>query len=163
MKTMLTVAQDLREAIDGAKPRLLSIPESHASEKEYPDKWSIKEILGHLVDSASTNHQRIVRMQEQPDIGALSYSQLHWVKCQHYQSEQWNALVNMWYFFNRHLVHIIEHIDPGSLQNLCDIEYPEPATLQFVAEDYVRHLQHHLDQIFSDVDPRKRTRWKMEQ
>lgn len=163
MKTMLTVAQDLREVIDAAKPRLLSIPESRASEKKYRDKWSLKEILGHLVDSASTNHQRIVRMQELPDIGAFSYSQKHWAQCQHYQSEQWNAVVNLWYFYNRHLAHIIEHIDPRSLGNTCDIDYPEPATLQYVAEDYVRHLQHHLDQIFSDADPRMRAKWKMGQ
>jgi hypothetical protein len=156
---MLTVAQDLRKAIDVARPRLLSIAESKASEKPYPDKWSIKESLGHLVDSASNNHQRIVRMQEVADIGKFAYEQLHWVSSQHYQSEQWHNVVNIWYFFNKHLAYIIEHIHPASLNNTCDIDYPEPATLRFVAEDYVRHLQHHLDQIFSDVDPRQRTKW----
>jgi hypothetical protein len=62
----------------------------------------------------------------------------------------------MWYFYNKHLAHIIEHIDPGSLTNVCDMGDSTPATLQFVAEDYVHHLQHHLDQIFSNADPRER-------
>jgi DinB family protein len=157
--TTSTIAQHLREAIETAKPRLLSIVEKRASEKPYPDKWSIKQILGHLVDSASTNHQRIVRMQAAPDIGAFAYEQMHWVNSQHYQSERWDDLVNVWYFYNKHLAHIIEHINPASLTNVCDMDYDKPKTLQFVAEDYVRHLQHHLDQIFSDDNPRERTKW----
>jgi len=159
---MHTVAQQLREAIEAAKPQLLAITEARASEKPYPDKWSIKEILGHLVDSASNNHQRVVRMQEVPDIGTFSYAQMHWVASQHYQSEQWSDLVHVWYFYNKHLAHIIEHIDPGSLNNVCDMDYSEPETLRFVAEDYVRHLQHHLDQIFSGADPRERKKWMEE-
>ena len=159
MVTISTVAQHLRESIETAKPRLLSLIESRASEKPYPDKWSIKEILGHLVDSASTNHQRIVRMQAASDIGAFSYEQMHWVNSQHYQSERWDDLVNVWYFYNKHLAHIIEHINPVSLTSVCDIDYGKPMTLQFIAEDYVRHLQHHLDQIFSGADPRERTKW----
>lgn len=156
---MLTVAQHLRGAIEAAKPRLLSLTESHASEKPYPDKWSIKEILGHLVDSASNNHQRIVRMQQVTDLGTFSYEQMHWVKSQRYNAERWDDLVNVWYYYNKHLAHIIEHIDPKSLTNVCDMDYGKPMTLQFVAEDYVRHLRHHLDQIFSDADPRERTKW----
>lgn len=157
---MLAVAQQIRTIIDIAKPRLLSIGETRAAEKPYPDKWSMKEILGHLVDSASTNHQRIVRMQQLPDIGKFGYEQQHWVNSQHYRTERWDHLVNLWYFYNKHLAHIIEHIDPASLTHVCDIDYPKPATLQFVAEDYVRHAQHHLDQIFSGAEPRNRTKWK---
>src|SRR5438552_452847 len=104
---MQNVAINLRDVIDAAKPKLLAIGESRSSEKPYPDKWSIKEILGHLLDSASTNHQRIVRMQAAPDIGEFSYEQLHWVKSQHYQLEPWADLVSFWYVYNKHLAHII--------------------------------------------------------
>ena len=158
---MISVAKNLREIINNVKPRLLELSEHRASEKPYPDKWSIKEILGHLVDSASNNHQRIVRMQATPDIGAFSYEQMHWVNSQHYASEPWDDLVNMWYFYNKHLAYIIEHIDPASLTNVCDMDYGKPMPLQFVAEDYIRHLQHHLDQIFSDTNPRERKKWKI--
>ena len=156
---MIIVARHLQEIINDTKPRLLSISENRAAEKPYSEKWSIKETLGHLIDSASSNHQRIVRMQAMPDIGQFSYEQLHWVNSQHYKSEPWTDIVNLWYFYNKHLSHIIGHIDPKSLNSLCDIDYSKPVTLQFVAEDYVRHLQHHLDQIFSDADPRKRKKW----
>lgn len=156
---MIYVSRELKDLIDAAKPRLTSITESEASDKPYADKWSIKEILGHLLDSASNNHQRIIRMQELPDIGSFRYSQDHWVSSQHYQSEPWQATVEFWYLYNSHLAHIIAHVDPASLGNKCDMGYTKPATLKFVIEDYVRHVRHHLDQIFSNVDPRQRKRY----
>ena len=157
---MESVANDLQSAIKIAD-RLREIRETDVSVRPAPGKWSKKEILGHLIDSASNNHQRIVRMQELPDIGTFSYAQMHWVNSQHYKSEQWDELVNFWYYYNTHLAHIIEHVDPDSLDNRCDMDYSKPATLRFVIEDYHRHVQHHLGQIFSDADPRERSRWVM--
>jgi hypothetical protein len=155
---MVNTAKQLREIIDAARPKLVSIPERQASDKPYPEKWSTKEILGHLIDSAANNHQRIVRMQEVADIGTLRYTQLHWVKSQHYQSEEWADIVEFWYRYNAHLAHIIAHINPASLDSVCDMGYSGPAKLKFVVEDYVRHVQHHVDQIFSDVDARERVK-----
>ncbi len=157
---MTSDAQLLRGIVESARQRLLEISEQQSSEKPYPEKWSIKQILGHLVDSASNNHQRIVRMQEIPDIGVFRYNQMHWVECQQYQSESFSDLVNTWYFANRHLAHVIEHIDKGSLSHVCDLGYPQPVTLRFIVEEYVRHVRHHIDQIFSGEDPRTRKTWK---
>ena len=156
---MIAISQNLRMIIDSARPRLLSIMEARASEKPYAEKWSIKEILGHLIDSAANNHQRIVRMQETPNIGTFEYSQQHWVNSQHYQTEAWQDLVEFWFRYNAHIAHAIAHVDPGSLGHLCDMGYSLPATLKFVIEDYVRHVEHHLGQIFDDADPRERKRW----
>ena len=156
---MINTAKQLREIIDVTRPKLQSIPETRASDKPYPEKWSTKEILGHLIDSAANNHQRIVRMQEVADIGTLRYTQPHWVKSQYYQSEEWNDIVEFWYRYNAHLAHIIAHIDAASLDSVCDMGYARPATLKFVVEDYVRHVQHHVDQILSDVDARDRVQW----
>ena len=153
-------AQQLKEIIELARPRLMELSDQQASAKPYPEKWSIKQILGHLVDSAGNNHQRIVRMQEVADIGTFRYSQTHWVECQHYQTEPWADLVNTWYFANRHLSHVIEHIDQDSLSHVCDVGHPELATLQVIVKEYVRHVRHHVDQIFSGADPRERTKWK---
>lgn len=156
---MLFVAQQLEKTIVVAKTRLQAMTEEAASAKPYADKWSIKEILGHLIDSAANNHQRIVRMQEKPDIGTLVYSQLHWVESQQYQNEPWVDVVEFWYRYNMHLVHIIANVNAGLLHNTCDMGYAEPAPLRFVIEDYLRHVHHHLDQIFSDADPRHRKQW----
>ncbi|MGA9118900.1 MAG: DinB family protein [Bacteroidota bacterium] len=156
---MIEIAQLLKSKIDAARPRLLSIPETHAADKPYADKWSLKEILGHLIDSVANNHQRIVRMQQSVDIGNFTYEQQPWVSVQHYATEPWEDLVEFWYHYNTHLAHIIRHVDPGSLQHSCDMGYAKPATLKFVIEDYVRHVEHHLGQIFGGADPRKRGTW----
>ncbi len=156
---MITVATNLTAVINAAKPRLIAMPEVRVADKPYPDKWSVKEILGHLIDSASNNHQRIVRMQQAADIGTYEYEQMHWVSSQSYRTEPWDGLVALWYSYNLHLAHIIRHIDPKTLNHTCDIDYGAPVTLRFVAEDYVRHMEHHLGQIFSDADPRMRKKW----
>ncbi len=156
---MIDISSRLKQTIDEARPRLLSITEQRASEKPVPDKWSLKEILGHLLDSATNNRQRFVRMQAQADIGKLTYDQLQWVTVQHYQSEPWQAIVEFWYLYNAHLAHVIAHVDPGALDHLCDMGYAKPATLKFVIEDYLRHVEHHLGQIFSEAGPKDRKKW----
>ena len=150
----------LANIVNNAYPRLRAITELKASDKPYPDKWSLKELLGHLIDSASNNHQRIVRMQELPDIGTFQYSQLHWVSSQQFQLEHWDDLVELWYRYNLHLAHIIGNTNPDSLSNVCDVGDAEPATLRYIITDYIRHVEHHLDQLFSGADPRERKKWK---
>lgn len=156
---MRSIADRLSETVRLAKPPLLSISEARASEKRYAEKWSLKEILGHLVDSAANNHQRIVRMQESRDIGMFTYTQEHWVASQKYHLEPWEAIVDLWFHYNVHLAHIIGEVDPRTLEHVCDMGYASPATLAFVIEDYLRHVQHHLGQIFDDMEPRERKKW----
>jgi hypothetical protein len=156
---MQSIADHLSETVRAAKPRLLSISDARASDKPYADKWSLKEILGHLVDSAANNHQRIVRMQEIRDIGVFRYAQQHWVDSQKYQSQRWQAIVELWFHYNLHLAHIISEVDPRTLDHVCDMGYANPATLAFVIEDYLRHVKHHLAQVFGDKGPREREKW----
>jgi hypothetical protein len=156
---MRSVADQLAETVRAAQPRLLAISEARASEKSCADKWSVKEILGHLVDSAANNHQRIVRMQDTRDIGEFRYAQQHWVESQKYQSRPWEAIVEFWCQYNLHLAHVIGEVDPKALEHVCDMGYARPATLAFVIEDYLRHLQHHLAQVFGEQDPRERAKW----
>lgn len=146
---MKTIANSLRETIENAHAHLLALNEASAAAKPGPDKWSPKEIIGHLIDSAANNHQRFVRAQL--GLTALQpyrYAQDGWVSVQEYKSAEWNTLLSLWYFYNKHLAHIIASMQSEFLENQLDV-WDEPATLRFVAEDYVRHLKHHLDQIFS--------------
>ena len=62
--------------------RLIEIPEAAATYKPDPDRWSKKEILGHLIDSASNNHQRFVRAQFTARLEFPEYEQKSWVKSQ---------------------------------------------------------------------------------
>jgi hypothetical protein len=156
---MEQISRQLNDLVSSFRERLLSIPEKDAAAKPYPDKWSIKETLGHLIDSAANNHQRVVRMQGSIDIGALRYEQQHWVEANHYQTAPWTVVIGLWVSYNRHLAHVIAHVDPSTLSNRCDIGYAKPANLKFVIEDYLRHVEHHLRQILSGADPLSRERW----
>lgn len=147
---MRSIADRLAETTRAAKPRLLSISDARASEQPYTETWSLKEILGHLVDSAANNHQRIVRMQETRDIVVFRYAQQHWVESQKYQSRPWEAIVELWFQYNLHLAHVIGEVNPKTLAHVCEMGYARPATLAFVIEDYLRHLEHHLAQVFSE-------------
>ena len=145
---MKTIAESLTKAIENARPRLESISDRVAAIKTNPEKWSAKEIIGHLIDSAANNHQRFVRAQAGATaLQPYRYAQNHWVGVQQYQTADWQTLISLWYFYNAHLAHVIAHLQPEFLENQLDV-WDEPATLRFVAEDYVRHLKHHLNQIF---------------
>lgn len=145
---MKQVAQNLLDAVNAARPRLLLLGETEAALKPAPGKWSPKEIIGHLIDSAANNHQRFVRAQTGvTDLQPYRYAQDQWVGIQQYQAADWQTLLSFWFFYNAHLAHVIARMNPEFVDNQLDV-WDEPATLGFVAEDYVRHLKHHLAQIF---------------
>jgi DinB superfamily len=156
---MKTESTHLFEIIQKARPELEAIDEERASTKTIDDKWSMKEIIGHLIDSAANNHQRFVRLQNAAENVSVKYDQEFWVSAQAYQSGKWVDLVELWYFYNKHLSHVIANLNPGMLDNKCDMGYPERKPLTFVVRDYIRHLEHHLNQIFSGVEPEQREKW----
>jgi hypothetical protein len=110
-------------------------------------KWSRKEILGHLIDSAANNHQRFVRGQLDRELITPSYAQKEWVETERFQDREWSDLVHFWLAYNRHLLHVMSHVRPEALESTVHIGSNDPVTLEFVMTDYVRHLKHHLEQI----------------
>jgi len=141
------VATDLRTTIDGALPKLRAISDAAAGEPREPGKWSRKEVIGHLIDSASNNHQRFIRAQQGGKLTFPPYEQNHWSASQHCNERAWADLLTLWYAYNAHLAHVIEHIPERHLAVPCVIESSSPVTLEFLATDYVAHLRHHLAQV----------------
>jgi hypothetical protein len=113
-------------------------------------KWSKKEILGHLIDSAANNHQRFVRAQLSKELSFPGYEQESWIRVQHYQTASWKDLISLWENYNRHIAHVISTMPADVLNNICIVGNGEPVTLLFLVEDYVRHMEHHLKQIFGE-------------
>jgi DinB superfamily len=136
----------LASVVAHALPLLSAVPEDAASKKAAPNKWSKKEILGHLIDSAANNHQRFMRLQVQTEISLPGYDQDDWVRLNHYQQRTWNEIVTLWSAYNRHLASVIESLDDSALGHVWHSPDGD-VTLEFIASDYVRHLRHHLAQI----------------
>jgi len=143
---MESVANDLQSAITVAD-RLRQIRESDASVRPAPGKWSKKEILGHLIDSAANNHQRFVRLQLYPRIDLPGYDGDEWVRVQQYQSRSWPEIIDLWQMYNTQLASVIRRVDPKTLRNVWHTADGKDLDLEFLIRDYVVHLRHHLDQI----------------
>jgi hypothetical protein len=149
---------ELLQAVDEAASRMKAIPDEQAGVRPAPGKWSRKEILGHLIDSAANNQTRFVRAQLQDDLVFDGYDQDAWVRVQGYQDRSWAELIQVWCAYNRQVASIMRDAPAADLDrararhNLHEIGFqplpPDaPATLAFLMRDYVVHLQHHLRQI----------------
>lgn len=148
---MKEVAQNLRNITKQIVPQLKAISNEDAAIKLRPEKWSKKEIIGHLIDSASNNQQKFVRTMQQPHLDFVGYQQDFWVASQEYNQVDWLIVVGLWSFYNFHIAHIIESVDPSVLDNTISIAGSQPFTLRFIMTDYAEHLKHHLKQILPDA------------
>lgn len=108
------------------------------------DAWSLKEIVGHLIDSASNNHQRFVRLQ----IGNLeefpAYEAEQWIRIQQYNRMDWGMLKDLWLHFNTLILSLVERIPEKCLTNTWSPD-DNPRTLEWLVNDYYRHLRWHTD------------------
>lgn len=142
-----TLADELILMVDEAGARLRALDEATAAAKPAPGIWSVKEIVGHLIDSAANNHHRFVRAQETSDLSFPAYDQDAWVRVQDHQGRPWLELVDFWTRYNDHLAHAMRRIPGEKLEAPCRIGTGESVTLGFLLEDYLVHLRHHLKQI----------------
>jgi hypothetical protein len=149
---------ELIHAVDEAVPALMALDSAASARQPAPGKWSPREIIGHLVDSASNNHQRFVRAQFQDDLVFPGYDQDAWVALQHYADAPWNDLVHLWASFNHHIARLMavtpeqQLTKPRRTHNLDELAWQsvpkdQPTTLEYFMRDYVGHLKHHLSQI----------------
>jgi DinB superfamily len=145
---MLTAYSRLKELLQNVPPKLSLISDETASQKPNPNKWSKKEILGHLIDSASNNHQRFVRLQIDNDIELPKYRQDEWVAVQQWQQKSWEEIIALWKLYNDHILHLFQNADESKLFNTMTLG-EEIYTLQFLIDDYITHMEHHLRQIFA--------------
>jgi hypothetical protein len=142
------LAAPLERAVDQAVTQLRGLSEQEADRRSGPDQWSKKEELGHLIDSAANNHVRFVRGATEPEFRGPGYQQNEWVKLHGYSEMAWPEVVEFWERYNHFLAGLVRRIPEDRLATPCAVGNSETVTLAFLIEDYVLHMQHHLDHIF---------------
>ncbi len=145
----------MRVLLEEVPDRLGKLPAGKLDAKPAPSKWSPKEELGHLLDSAANNHQRIVRAQLQENLALPGYEQQLWVDVHGYQRRDWHELIEVWRALNQQLLAAAEAVPDSAWSRTCTIAGSEPLTLKFVFEDYIEHMMHHLRHIGIEVDDLK--------
>lgn len=158
---MQDVLEEFQQTIESAAARLRLISDSASAAPLAPGKWSAKEVLGHLIDSAANNHQRFVRAQLTNELVFPPYEQEEWVRLQRYNEEHWSLLIDLWRSYNLHLKHLMAHVPEETrtaarrVHNLDRIAWKtvsrdEPATLEYFMRDYIGHMKNHLAQILRE-------------
>ena len=148
------LASDIETTVNEACHRLRSLPKETIEARPNPGDWSVKEIVGHLVDSASNNHQRFVRLQVADGLVFPDYSQDNdsWVSIQSYQGAHWDNLLDLWRYVNLHLAHVIRTVNEKCIDHIWVVDEDKSITLGELMIDYLRHLNDHLKQIKNNID-----------
>jgi len=144
--------QELLRLIKEWEPRLISLSTDVITNRRNGQNRTIKQILGHMIDSASNNTHRIIHMQYQespliyPDYANFGNND-RWIAIQNYQSEDWNDLIQLWKYATIHLVHVIRNVNIAKLNNEWTSALGENVSLKAMISDYLRHFKLHLNEI----------------
>lgn len=146
---MKSTAAELEKIINQYLPSLKIITEEKYSFKSSPQKWSKKEVLGHLIDSVQSNIRRFVvaQYEENP---LIKYNQDKWVSIANYQHWDTGDIINLWHLLNKQVCHILNNTPENMYQRKCETEALH--TIEWLAADYIKHLRHHLHVIL-DLEP----------
>jgi len=152
MNTFENDCREMLQLIEVWETRLLSLSEEITANRRNSQNRSIRQILGHMVDSASNNTHRIVHLQyrESPMIFpnyATFGNNDRWIAIQNYQHEDWHNLVQLWKFSNLHIVHVIRNINTEKLENQWICGENEMITLRQNIEGFLPHFKLHLAEI----------------
>jgi|AGTN01.1.fsa_nt_gi hypothetical protein len=140
---------EIKNVIDEWEQKLLLLPEDVITERQNHQNRTVKQLLGHLVDSASNNHQRMIRLQYNENLVFPDYTQDNdrWIAIQDYQHADWKDLVQLWKFFNLHIIHLIEAVDKSKLNNYWNDFEGIKVTLADMIKGYPSHLNLHINDI----------------
>lgn len=152
MQEFLANNNELIDLVTRWEPRLLALQEELLTTVRNRQNRTIKQILGHMVDSASNNTHRIIHLQYQPSpLIFPDYANLgnndKWIAIQNYQSENWHNLVKLWKYANMHLVHVINKVNMDKIDNEWITALGEKVSLRSMITGYLPHFKLHLSEI----------------
>ena len=152
MNEFESIGRELLSLVEEWEPRLLALCNDVVTERRNSQNRTIKQIVGHMVDSASNNTHRIVHLQYQKSPLIFPCYASHgnndrWIAIQNYQQEDWNNLVQLWKYNNLHIIHVMLNINAAKLQNEWISGSNEKVSLKAMVLDFPRHFKLHLSEI----------------
>lgn len=147
------VVKEIKEIIETEENHLLSLDIDAVASKTNRQNRTIKQIVGHMIDSASNNLHRIVHLHYNktplvfPNYASNGNND-RWIAIQNYQAEDWNLLVSLWKYSNLHIIHVIEQVDTAKLDNKWIASPGVEVSLNEMILDYPRHLKLHICEIY---------------
>jgi hypothetical protein len=144
---MKSTVEELRNILDIYTEKISNISESEFSAKPLPNQWSKQEVLGHLIDSAQNNLRRFICGQYESIPSKIVYDQDFWASANGYQQMKKEDVMALWKLINERIAAVLEKMPKQSYTKQSQTS--ELHTLQWLAEDYVKHLKHHLNQIIA--------------
>ena len=144
--------KELLQLVNEWELRLLSLPEDVIGNRRNSQNRTIKQIVGHMVDSALNNTHRIIHLQYNaspliyPDYANLGNND-RWIAIQNYQNENWQNLVQLWKYSNLHIAHVIDNVNPEKLNNEWISALQQRVSLEVMILDYLSHFKLHLNEI----------------
>lgn len=142
---MKKVTQELRSIVAEYKKKFGSIPADDFSAKPLPHKWSKKEVIGHLIDSAHNNLRRFICAQYALSPPLIVYEQDFWVSANAYQQMENTHLLELWELLNLRICTVLENMPPEKYHK--EVNTGSLHTVEWLAQDYVKHMKHHINQI----------------
>lgn len=148
------ITNGITNVIETWEPRLASLSIATITQKRNTQNRTIKQILGHLIDSASNNHQRMIRLQYNTELEFPDYRQDNdrWIALQDFQNEDWNNMIQLWKYFNIHMIQVIKSVDQTKLDNYWHDFEGTKVTLQQMIDGYLWHIDLHFKEIQELID-----------
>ncbi len=152
IKEFEPIIQGLLTLVDEWEPKLTRLSNEVISERRNSQNRTIKQIVGHMIDSASNNTHRIVHLQYQPSpLIFPDYANLgnndRWIAIQNYQDEKWSELIQLWKYSNIHIAHVIKNVNIDKLENEWITALNKNVSLEAMILDYLKHFKLHLSEI----------------
>lgn len=146
------ISEELRSSVSGWETKFKTLSESTISIPRNIQNRSVKQIIGHMIDSVSNNTHRIIHLQYQdspfefPNYATYGNND-KWIEIQQYQNANWEELLQHWKYAHLHFAYVIQHINPEKLQNEWVADDNKRITLEEMIEDFPRHFKLHIDEI----------------
>lgn len=146
---MKEVVEELNSIVTEFVEKISGFSEEELSNKPIPNKWSKKEVVGHLIDSGQNNLRRFIVGQYESSPPKIIYEQDFWVKAVSYQKMKGRDVIDLWRLVNTQIANVLSEMDIRNYANTCDTskDAEQLRTLEWLAVDYVKHLKHHLNQV----------------